>query len=130
MPRQHADAWWTAVPFVGACQIASGIGAWLSGVARPNPWVDETAKPWLWPPFWVFPTVWGIVTQAGGHGQVAKVGHRVLVAVFGMNRLALGKLELVRVEPDAGVAPGDQVHLEADTIGKYVRALMEEQRKR
>jgi riboflavin synthase len=25
---------------------------------------------------------------------------------------------------------GDQVHLEADTIGKYVRALMEEQRKR
>lgn len=26
--------------------------------------------------------------------------------------------------------PGDRVHLEADTIGKYVRALMEEQRER
>jgi riboflavin synthase len=26
--------------------------------------------------------------------------------------------------------PGDQVHLEADTIGKYVQALMEEQRER
>lgn len=63
MSRKNVDAWWTAVPFVAACQIASALGAWLSGVAKPNPWIDETAKPALWPPFWVFPAVWSAINN-------------------------------------------------------------------
>jgi hypothetical protein len=34
------------------------LGSFLGGAWKAQPWYDESPKPPLWPPQWVFPTVW------------------------------------------------------------------------
>jgi tryptophan-rich sensory protein len=55
------DALWASVGFIVAAETTGAIGAAMSGVARKNAWIDDTAKPRGWPPFWVFPAAWTFV---------------------------------------------------------------------
>lgn len=55
------DAWWTAALFVAGCELLGFASARLAGLQRPQPWIDETPKPAIWPPAWVFPAVFSLV---------------------------------------------------------------------
>lgn len=58
MKNQKYPTWLRALPFVGGCMAMGFLGSFLGGAWKSQPWYDESPKPPLWPPQWVFPTVW------------------------------------------------------------------------
>lgn len=58
MSRPSQDSWWKASFFVGGCMLIGFLGSYLGGAFAKQPWYDNSPKPRLWPPQWVFPTVW------------------------------------------------------------------------
>jgi len=54
----QGSSWLFVVLFVIVCQSLSYLSGYLGGAFKPSPWIDETAKPRLWPPWWVFPLAW------------------------------------------------------------------------
>jgi tryptophan-rich sensory protein len=52
------DTWFTALPFVLSCIFVGFLSSAIGGAFKRQQWYDDTAKPALWPPQWVFPTVW------------------------------------------------------------------------
>jgi translocator protein len=51
-------SWITALPFVVGCITLGFLGSFIGGAFQKQPWYDESPKPAIWPPQWVFPTVW------------------------------------------------------------------------
>ena len=83
--------WLFVVIFVIGCQSLSYLSGYLSGAFKPSPWIDDTAKPRTWPPWWVFPLVWifnysfmgSAVWQVWEMRQTASVA--VPLILFGLN---------------------------------------------
>ena len=50
--------WFGALPFILGCIAIGFLGSYLGGAFKKQQWYDDSPKPILWPPQWVFPTVW------------------------------------------------------------------------
>jgi len=61
LSRKTRDRVWVAALFIGACELAGFAGAWTGGLTRANPWIDDSEKPALWPPAWLFPVVFAFI---------------------------------------------------------------------
>ena len=57
-PSLPPKSWWKASIFIGGCMFIGFLGSYLGGAFVKQPWYDDSAKPGLWPPQWVFPVVW------------------------------------------------------------------------
>ncbi len=56
--KMKKDKWFTALPFVLGCILVGFLSSALGGAFKKQHWYDDSPKPPLWPPQWVFPTVW------------------------------------------------------------------------
>jgi translocator protein len=45
------------IGFIGACFLAAMTGA----AFRPGDWYERLAKPYWWPPNWLFPPAWAVL---------------------------------------------------------------------
>ena len=52
------SSWFSALPFVVGCIAVGFLGSYLGGAFKKHQWFDDSPKPSLWPPQWVFPPVW------------------------------------------------------------------------
>jgi benzodiazapine receptor len=57
-PSTRPSSWWVAGIFVVGCEAIGFLGSLLGGAFKKQPWYDESPKPAVWPPQWVFPLVW------------------------------------------------------------------------
>ena len=51
-------SWLTALPFIVVCEGIGFLSSFIGGAFKKQPWYDDSPKPAIWPPQWVFPVVW------------------------------------------------------------------------
>ncbi len=52
------SSWRTAGLFIVGCLTLGFLSSYLGGAFKKQDWYDNTPKPKIWPPQWVFPVVW------------------------------------------------------------------------
>lgn len=56
--RSELSPTWVRLVCCVGCLMLGFLASFLGGAFQRHAWVDDTAKPALWPPQWVFPLAW------------------------------------------------------------------------